>query len=331
MRKKVLNGLLLLTSLLSADQYSFLVYNDSFAGTDKHFTNGINLSWLDDTFNTTDNNQSSIYSNLLHDLVNKIPLIQIDHSKNHNAGISLSQIMITPSDIEISTPQYDDVPYAGYLALAFYMFEWDKESFREFRVEFGVVGKESGAEFAQKLVHRTIGSPKPQGWDTQIGTQYTVNMLFRYGEKTWVNNNINGLSMDWFNHFGIQAGNFITDAFGGTMLRIGDNYIKNFNVHYPYLKEEASLLQSATKHSGVGWSLSTGLNAELLGYTYILNEAKSEGYSTQKNLLNISLYAGADLYYAAHKLTLFYESQSPYTTQQNKADIFGGLIYSYQF
>ena len=57
--------------------------------------------------------------------------------------------------------------------------------------------------------------------------------------------------MDWFNHLGIQAGNFITSAFGGTMLRVGKNYIKNFNLHYFYLKEEVSLLQSDTKYSGV--------------------------------------------------------------------------------
>jgi len=33
----------------------------------------------------------------------------------------------------------------------------------------------------------------------------------------------------------------------------------------------------------------------------------------------------------AHKLTFFYQSQSPYTKQQNSIDTFGGLIYAYQF
>lgn len=61
----------------------------------------MNLSCLDDTFNTVDKNKSSIYSNLLHDAINKIPFTQTDYSQNHNAGISLSQIMITPSDIEV--------------------------------------------------------------------------------------------------------------------------------------------------------------------------------------------------------------------------------------
>ena len=330
--KLKLSCLLLFFSLtLGADQFAFLFYNDVFAGTDKHFTNGMNLSWLDDSFGDIEETKENSYSNFIYEIVNTLPLAIMDNSKHHNAGVSLSQFIITPTDISLSTPQYDDMPYAGYLALAFYMFEWDKESFSEFRVEFGVVGKESGAEFVQKTVHKIIGNSEPKGWDTQLGTQYIANVLFRYGEKTWVNNNIHGLSMDWFNHFGIQAGNFVADVFGGSILRIGDNYVRNFNLHYPYLKEEASLLRLDTEHRGVGWSLSAGLNTELLAYSYILDEAKAEGYETQKNFFNISLYAGIDLYYEAHKLTFFYQSQSPYTTQQNNIDTFGGLVYSYQF
>lgn len=329
MKKKCL--LILFSVALNADQFSFLLYNDYFAGTDKHFTNGMSLSWIDDTLATVDENQSNSYNNFMLDTVNLLPLTLIDNSKQHNAGISLSQIAITPTDTSISTAQYNDMPYAGYLALAFYMFEWDKKSFREYRVEFGVVGKESGAEFVQKTFHRLIGNSEPKGWDTQLGTQYTANALIRYGEKSWQDHNINGLSMDWFNHFGLQAGNFVTDIFGGTIIRIGDNYIKNFNLHYPYLKEEASLLRLDEKHHGFGWSFSTGINTELLAYSYILDKAKKEGYSADKNLLNISIYAGADLYYEAHKVTFFYQTQSPYTNQQNKMDTFGGLMYSFQF
>ncbi|MCD6432691.1 MAG: lipid A deacylase LpxR family protein [Sulfurimonas sp.] len=316
---------------LNADQFSFLLYNDFFAGTDKHFTNGMSLSWIDDTCGSVDKNNSNSYSNFMLDAVNTLPLTLMDSSKQHNAGISLSQIAITPTDISISTPQYNDMPYAGYLALAFYMFEWDKKNFREYRMEVGVVGKESGAGFVQKAFHRLIGNSEPKGWDTQIGTQYTANALIRYGEKSWESHDINGLTMDWFNHFGLQAGNFVTDIFGGTIIRIGNNYIENFNLHYPYLKEEASLLRLDKKHHGFGWSFSAGINTELLAYSYILDEAKKEGYSADKNILNIAIYAGADLYYEAHKITFFYQTQSPYTNQQTDMDIFGGLIYAFQF
>jgi len=291
----------------------------------------MNFSWIDDSFEDVEEIKSNSYSSYVHNIINFIPLNVTDSSKKHSAGISISQIMVTPEEISISQPQYDDIPYAGYLALAFYMFEWDKRSFKEFRMEFGVVGEESGAEFVQKTVHSTIGSEEPKGWDNQLGTQITANALFRYGEISWQDDSIYNLNMDWFNHFGIQAGNFETNAFGGTMFRVGKNYIRNFNLHYPPLKEEASLLCLDDSHSGFGWSLNAGINGELLAYSYILDEGKNEGYATDKNIVNITLYGGVDVYYGAHKLTYFYQSRSPYTKQANKMAAFGGLIYSYQF
>ncbi|MGE4419751.1 MAG: lipid A deacylase LpxR family protein [Sulfurimonas sp.] len=322
-----------LSLALNADQFSFSFYNDFFAGTDRHFTNGISLSWLDETYRApnSENNTSSIYTNFTDKIIESIPLNTLDRLKNHNAGMSITQIMVTPNETSVSTPQYDDIPYAGYLMLAFYMFEWDEKSFTEYRMEVGVVGEEAGAGFAQKTVHKFIGADEPKGWDTQLGTQYTINTLFRYGEISWKQDSINGLSMDWFNHYGFQLGNFTSDVFAGTMLRIGYNYNENFNLHYPYLKEEASMLRLDKKHSDLGWSLSIGINGELLAYSYILDEAKSNGYNLNKQPINVSIYLGTDIYYDAHKLTLFYQSQSPYTYEQNKINTFGGLMYSFQF
>jgi len=50
MKLKVIKLLLLFSLTLNADQFSFLFYNDAFSGTDKHFTNGMSLSWIDDSF-----------------------------------------------------------------------------------------------------------------------------------------------------------------------------------------------------------------------------------------------------------------------------------------
>ena len=141
-----------------------------------------------------------------------------------------------------------------------------------------------------KAFHRIIGSSKPQGWDTQLGTQWTLNLLYRRGFKTWCHHDSSGLSADWFNHIGFQAGSFITDVFAGTIFRFGQNYAENFNVHYPYLKEEASLLRSCKKHHGIGWSLSAGASGELLGYSYILDEAEKEGYDLKHNSAVLAFY-----------------------------------------
>jgi len=330
MKKKLLT-LLFITSMLKADQYSFIFYNDFFAGTDKHFTNGMALSWIDGDADIKDENTSNAYSSFMRDAITIIPFVNNKESKNYNAGISISQAIITPSDISEETPQYDDIPYAGYLAISFYLFQWDNNSFDEFRADIGVVGEESGAEFVQNAFHKIIGSKEAKGWDTQLGTQYTINTLYRHGDITWQRMDPNSVSMDWFNQIGLEVGNFTTDAFVTTIFRVGQNYIRNFNVHYPYLREEAAILKLDDDHKGFGWSFSLGLNGQALAYSYILDQAVKEGYDTDKNTFSGSLYGGVDLYYNLHKFTFLYQSHSPYTQEESKADIFGGFVYSYQF
>ncbi|MDA3908921.1 MAG: lipid A deacylase LpxR family protein [Sulfurimonas sp.] len=322
---------LLIASTLGADQFSFQIYNDFFAGTDKHFTNGMAFSWLDDTYEHKKNDSVNAYSNFMIDSFELISPNGLDKSQNYSAGMNISQMIITPIDTTISTPQYDDIPYAGYLALGFYIFEWDEKSFNEYRLDFGVVGPNSGAKQMQNTFHSLIGNKYAKGWDTQIGTEYTVNALYRYGETSWKSNKLGKLSMDWFNHFGFSLGTFEIDTFAGTMFRIGDNYVQNFNVHYPYLKEEAGLLEVDKACHGFGWSLSTGINGSVLAYSYIIDQAQKDGYDISRRSLNASLYLGAELYYNVHKLSYFYQSQSPYTNEQDTTDTYGSLMYSYQF
>ncbi|MBU0720268.1 lipid A deacylase LpxR family protein [bacterium] len=318
-------------SLVRADQFSMHYYNDIFAGTDRHFTNGVSFCWLDDTKSRENSQGINAYTNFMLKTVDTIPSIDINEYKKYTAGASVSQMIITPNDIEIEEKQLDDIPYAGYLALSFFLFEWNSESFKEYRLSVGVIGPESGAQYVQNGFHRLIGNTEAAGWDHQLGTAYTVNALFRYGNISWQDTVLDYFKVDWFNNAGVQVGNFTTDLFASTMLRIGKNYINNFNVHYPYLREEASVLQVDEKHKHFGYSLTFGLNGELLAYSYILDEGKNEGYATNKNLLNASIYTGLDLFYDAHKITLFYQSQSPYIKKQKSADIIGGFMYSYQF
>jgi len=322
---KLLLGTLLLGLSLEADSVSFAFYNDFFAGSDGHFTNGVSLRWLEDQ---EDNNNT--YTNAVLSLAEKISF-PIDHSKRHNAGVSLEQIIITPDNTELETVQYDDFPYAGYLALSSYLFEWDNNSFTEYNMEVGIMGKNSGAEFVQKTFHKVIGSDQPNGWDTQLGTRYTLNVLVQHGEKSWQGKVGNSLHADWFNHYGVSLGNFDVSAFGGTAIRIGQNYVENFNAHYPYLKGESNLLPSDTLKHGFGWSASAGLETKILAYSAILDRAESEGYNIHKHLFNALAHISGSLYYNHHKFRLFYEIPTPYIKEDNSIDIFGGFEYIYKF
>ena len=316
---------------LHADQFALWFYNDAFAQTDRYFTNGLGLSWNDDTFSNPKESNVTAYSRWMYELVDTISFGQMDSSQNHTAGIGVSQIMITPDDLTLSQPQYDDVPYMGYLALSFYLFEWDNRSFREYRIQAGVVGKESGAKWVQKTAHKILGDTEPKGWDTQLGTQWMFNVLYRQGYKSWRYQSANGLQMDWFNHFGFQAGNYMTSLFAGTVFRLGQNYMENFNVSYPILNEEASMLHPYGEHHGFGWSLSVGIDTEVVLYSYFCDESQKEGYGVDDRTFNALPYLGASLYYDEHTFTLFYQAQTFSLNGKNKTEIFGGFKYDIRF
>ncbi len=325
MKKKILSNILLISTSLYADSVSFTIYNDFFAGHDMHFTSAASLIWLEDN-----HTQKNPYSDTFTSLLQKIS-IPIDTTKHHNAGINLEQMIVTPENTRLKTPQYNDFPYTGYLALSTFLLEWNQSSFTEYSIEFGVIGKESGAEFIQNSFHKIIGNAQPQGWNTQLNTRYTINLLYQYGVKSWQGTLSNSIKADWFNHYGVNAGTFDVSIFCGTAIRIGNNYIQNFNTHYPYLKGEANLLQSDDVVHGFGWSVTTGLETKALLYSAILDGALSEGYQTHKHIFNALGTFSGSLYYDRHQLRLFYEIPTPYTKEEKKINIFGGLAYSYRF
>ncbi|ADN08485.1 lipid A deacylase LpxR family protein [Sulfurimonas autotrophica] len=323
MKIKLLALSLLLFISLRADEYSFVVYNDFFAGEDGHFTNGVSLSWLED-------NEENSYTNFLTASLGTLSF-PLENSKNYNAGLSINQIILTPINTEKATPQYNDLPYAGYLSLATYLFEWDSYSFNEYSIEIGVVGKESGAEYVQNKFHKIIGNDESKGWNTQLGTRYTFNLFFHHGVKPWQGKIGQNLQADWFYHYGATLGTFDVSGFGGTAFRIGQNYVHNFNSHYPYLKEEAGLVSVDGLKQGFGWSVSAGADGEYLAYSYVFNKAKNDGYAVHIEGLSAVANLSASLYYNHHKFRFFYEIPSHYIKEERGVNIFGGFMYSYKF
>ena len=325
MKRKILSNILLISASLYADSVSFTIYNDFFVGHDMHFTSASSLIWV-----KNNSMQKNPYSDTLASLLEKIS-IPLDTTKHHNAGINLEQMIVTPENTRLKTPQYNDFPYAGYLSLSTFLLEWNQSSFTEYNIEFGVIGKDSGAEFIQNNFHKIIGNEQPRGWNTQINTHISINLLYQRGVKSWQGTFFNSAKADWFNHYGVSMGTFDVSAFGGTTIRIGHNYIQNFNTHYPYLKGEANLLHTNDLTHGFGWSVSTGLETKALLYSAILDGALSEGYQTHKHIFNALACFSTSLYYDKHQLRLFYEIPTPYIEEENKINIFGGLAYSYRF
>ena len=92
--------------------FSFQLENDLFSGTDRHYTNGIRLSWLSPDGDTVDSLE------LVRDTLETFALDATGRDSENNQirfGLSLGQDMYTPEDRASRNLIIDDRPYAAWL------------------------------------------------------------------------------------------------------------------------------------------------------------------------------------------------------------------------
>jgi len=284
--------LLFLVTPLKSDTISILFENDLFAGTDKHYTNGVRIGWLDDSLHK---DEQINYSQLMYKTIDAIPYLYLDPHKKHNAGFSLYQMMFTPQDITATEANYDDIPYTGHLIFSFFLFEYDSNSYDEYKLQFGIVGPLSGAANVQKFFHRLTHSTQPQGWDTQLGNHLTAGITYDHGTRLWQKEIGYGLSSDFIGSYGIQLGNFYTGAAARGVWRVGNNYPDNFNAFYSDVIGDSALLGLQESSEEFGWSVNLGLTLNGIAYFYV-TDADTD-YNIQRKpylgdaLLSLSFYS----------------------------------------
>ncbi len=117
-------------------------------------------------------------------------------------GTGLSQVIMTPEDIENPDPQPRDVPWAGALGWSESWYAFDNRRLNAFQIYFGILGPYSFAEHFQTRIHDLINADEPRGWDNQLKTEPLLNLNYAYKHKL-------------MNHGGYKSG-FSTDlAVGG--------------------------------------------------------------------------------------------------------------------
>jgi lipid A 3-O-deacylase len=102
-------------------------------------------------------------------------------------GLSLTQVMYTPTDIETTQPSLSDWPYSGALYLSHSLHSSNAEHKYNFQTELiaGVMGPAALAKQVQTGVHKVIASPKPMGWENQYPTDVLLNLNFTAEKQIW--------------------------------------------------------------------------------------------------------------------------------------------------
>ncbi|MGZ3183763.1 MAG: lipid A deacylase LpxR family protein [Telluria sp.] len=157
----VLAGLACVAQVAAAQSTGrFLTFeNDMFFNTDKYYTNGIQLSLR----GAAEHKPGWLQTSCLALACGDKDLV----TTQQNFG----QLMYTPTKITVREPQPWDHPWGGllYYERAYLLAARDGQSLTNITWQVGVTGPAALAEESQKLFHRALDRPLPQGWDNQIG------------------------------------------------------------------------------------------------------------------------------------------------------------------
>jgi hypothetical protein len=131
--------------------------NDAFVRVDNGFTNGWSVQRHSHQHNRWQDMAPSKFSGWIS---RTIPGLDDDGNRVVKRGTGLSQIMMTPEDLENPNPQPGDVPWAGSLGWAESWYAFDNQTLNAFQIYFGILGPYSLAESLQVQLHDLINADK---------------------------------------------------------------------------------------------------------------------------------------------------------------------------
>ncbi|WP_332875547.1 lipid A deacylase LpxR family protein [Sideroxyarcus emersonii] len=237
---------------------TLMVENDLFYHSDRDYTNGIALVWGPSPEPTPDWAVT---------MARLVPWFPKEGEVGH--GYTIGQNMYTPRDITVANPPLNDRPYGGWLYGSMGMGTETGRQLDLVTLTLGVVGPASQAEQAQKAVHKIVGSPQPQGWNTQLKNELGILLTYQRSWRALADSTLDGLAIDLTPDAGFALGNVYTYASAGLTLRYG----KNLTMDYGPPRIQPSPLGTgyfATKENFT-WYLFTGFEMRAVARNIFLD------------------------------------------------------------
>src|SRR5581483_9078829 len=246
--------------------FTMIEENDLVFDTDRHYTQGIKLSYL-----FRDNEVPQLVSRMM-SLVPKFGF----EPRAEKFGIEIGQSIFTPANISTTNINVADRPYAGWLytgliyqrrGLVFERFPM----LQHFQMDLGIIGPDSLADKAQTWVHEVRGFDTPKGWRHQLKDEPGIALKY---QRLW-------LFSPWAEDpryfeftptLGGSLGNVETSLRAGATLRLGINLPDDFGP-----QTISSLMTTdggwSPDHRGSRWGayVFTGIEGWLVAHTVFLD------------------------------------------------------------
>jgi lipid A 3-O-deacylase len=306
--------------------------NDLFGGTDKYYTNAVQLTWIsNDLKKYKDDVRLPEWT---FPLIRAIPFSQTPRSI-HNVGILLGQHIYTPSDIQATTLQDNDRPYAGFLFGGLALHSKTDMILDTLEIVLGVVGPESYGEYAQNTVHDIRDIPTAKGWNNQLHNEPAVRFSWQRKWRIHRDQVFNTLDYDLMGYTGITLGNVRISGNTGGEIRFGYHLPKDFgsDIIRPGAGISTPALSRLTKgRRPFGIHLFAGSQAEFVGHDIFLDgNTFKDSPGVEKEKLVIDFSGGLALGFDRYKITYRHLYRTKQFVNQKQDQIIGSLTLTVSF
>ncbi|WP_420724245.1 MULTISPECIES: lipid A deacylase LpxR family protein [unclassified Hwanghaeella] len=303
---------------------SLMLENDLFgAGTDRHFTNGIKITYTTKEYVPLENEPVSFMARL-------IPFWP--NGARARATYSLGQNMYTPDDISDPNLRPNDRPYAGWLYVSGGLIAVSPNADRSdaMVLELGVVGPSSGAEYTQTHWHAAFDFQEPRGWDNQIKDEPGFSLVYEHQRKWWESGVGLGMNVDVVPNAGFALGNIATYLSSGITFRLGKDLTTDLGP--PRIRPSLPGSAYVREADGFNWYTFASIGGRAVARNIFLDgNTFKDSPRVDKKILVGDMQAGLAMQYDDWRLTYTYIIRSKEYKTQESIDKFGAISVSYRF
>jgi lipid A 3-O-deacylase len=299
--------------------FNVLWENDAIAGTDHHYTNGLEFSYL--------SVQDHLW-NWFRKTSEVLPGVgKDDHLR---VGLSFGQSIFTPDDTDATAPLPDQRPYAGWLYLGVAVVANRGNDLDTWVLNLGVVGPSAKGEEVQNHFHDWIRSRHSLGWANQLEDEFGYQLLYEHRWRGIGERELGPLQIDFSPHLGFSLGNVATYANAGITLRLGRDLEDDFGV--PRIRPSLPGSGFFQPRDGFGWYVFAGVDARTVARNIFLDgEASTYDVSIDKETFVYDGQAGLAVIWRKFRFAYTYVIRSHEYQGQGQPDRFASLGLTFRF
>ncbi|MDO4643447.1 MAG: lipid A deacylase LpxR family protein [Cardiobacteriaceae bacterium] len=304
--------------------FTINIENDKFgSGYDRDYTNGLRMTW----FNV--GAQQPFYVNWIDRLVPTF-----DVNKTTSTYFSFGHNLYTPSDIDRSTLDVNDRPYAAFLYGSTGISTITDRHMDDVELTLGWIGPSAQGEFIQDKFHRLIHADyQPHGWKYQLRDEPAAMLSWERSYPAYFTAGIGkNLHARVSPHYGVTLGNVYTYANAGFVVDLTPTNLR--------WQTQPVRVRPAIPGSGYfeytdghGWMLFLGYDARLMARNIFLDgNTWKESHRVNKEPFVQDFALGAAYNHKDFRISYTANWRSrEFESPLAKSSSFGAISVSYRF